>query len=105
MSHISARICAEHKAIQLRCRCPEPIIHVIEEECKHGELTDQSLFWDGSKIVRGRNPITDDPQFDAAIASGDYKIVADNYLTVWIHGDPDDGYELHRDEGEWRYEN
>lgn len=53
MSHHYAHICAEHKAVQLQCRCPEPITEVIEEECKHKELTDQSLFWNGTKIVRG----------------------------------------------------
>lgn len=52
--HDSAHICAEHKHVQRRCKCPTPITHVIEEECKHGELTDQSLFWNGTKIVRGQ---------------------------------------------------
>lgn len=53
MSHSSAHICAEHKAVQLQCRCPEPDTPVIEEECKHGELTEHSLFWNGTKIVHG----------------------------------------------------
>lgn len=53
--HDTIHICAEHKRVQRRCRCPEPIKYAIEEECKHGELTDQSLFWNGEKIVRGKD--------------------------------------------------
>lgn len=53
MNHHTAHICAVHKAVQLQCKCPEPITQVIEEECKHGELTDRSLFWNGTRVVRG----------------------------------------------------
>lgn len=69
MSHDTIEICAEHKYVQKRCKCPEPIKRAIEVACRHGELTDQSLFWDAyqSKIVRGK-PV--DPFLQAEIEDG-----------------------------------
>lgn len=51
-----------------------------------------------------RRPVTYDADFNAAIARGDYTVVANHYLTVWLNGDPEDGYELHLDEGDWHWE-
>lgn len=75
MSHDAIRICAEHKKVQLRCRCPEPITTAIEEECKHGELTDEMLFWDDAtkKIVRGRPVVQTEPE-TATILKSDVSI-------------------------------
>lgn len=48
-------------------------------------------------------PGKENSAYNEAIANGHYIVVADNYLTVWLNGDPNDGYELHRDEDEWRW--
>jgi hypothetical protein len=60
MSHSSARICAAHKIVQQQCRCPEPITDVVEEECKHGAISERTLFWRDGKVVRGGYPLTPD---------------------------------------------
>lgn len=56
MNHDTIKICAEHKIVQLRCKCPEPIKHAIEVDCTHRPLTDENrgefLFWLEGKIQR-----------------------------------------------------
>lgn len=80
MSHHTVHICAEHHRVQRRCKCPAPITTVITEPCKHGELTDQSLFWDGTTIVRG-NPAMKKPE-KAPLVSGGMTL-------TWDQGDVD----------------
>jgi hypothetical protein len=50
-------------------------------------------------------PITTDAEYNAAIRRGHYRVVATNYLTVWLNDDPQDAYELHLDCGDWYWGN
>lgn len=82
MNHHVAYICKEHSAVQRQCRCPAPITNVFTEECRHGELTDQSLFWNEStkRIVCGK-PETKAPEKAPLVFGG--------MTLTWAQGDVD----------------
>lgn len=67
MNHDTIKICAEHKIVQLRCKCPEPITNAIEEACRHRQVTDENrnefLYWLDGKIQRlPKHPADPEPQ-------------------------------------------